>query len=57
MGKSRKGYLDTRLIVTGNMKMINWKKYKDKWKHPEGLNFPAPGRRPIVDILINMGYA
>ena len=43
--------------VTGKMKLINWKKYKDKWKHLEGLNFPALGRRPIVDILIGMGYA
>ena len=57
MGKSRKGYLDTRLIVTGNMKMINWKKYKDKWRHLEGISFPALGRRTTVDRLIDMDYA
>ena len=56
MGKSRTGYLHPDR-VTGKMKPINWKKYKDKWKHLEGLNFPALGRRPIVDILIGMGYA
>ena len=56
MRKSRTGYLHPDR-VTGKMKPINWKKYKDKWKHPEGLNFPAPGRRPIVDILIGIGYA
>ena len=57
MGKSRKGYLDTWLIVTGNMKMINGKKYKDKWRHLEGISFPALGRRPTVDILIGVDYA
>ena len=31
--------------VTGNMKPINWKKYKDKWRHLEGINFPGLGRR------------
>ena len=31
--------------VTGNMKPINWKKYNDKWRHLEGINFPALGRR------------
>ena len=39
------------------MKPINWKKYKDKWKHLEDINFPTLGRRPIVDILIGMDYA
>ena len=43
--------------VTGSMKLINWKKYKDKWRHLESINFPVLGRRSVVDILIGMDYA
>ena len=43
--------------VTGNMKVIDWGKYAAKCTHLKGIQFPNPGIRPIVDLLIGVGYA
>ena len=43
--------------VTGNMKVINWGKYAAKCTHLKGIQFPNPGIRPIVDLLIGVDYA
>ena len=43
--------------VTGNMKVIDWKKHVGKWSHLKGIQFPDPGKRPIVDLLIGVDYA
>ena len=38
------------------MKQINWKECKGKWKHLKNINFSILSRKPIVNILISMGY-
>ena len=43
--------------VTGNMKVIDWGKYAAKCTHLKGIQFPNPGIRPIVDLLIGIDYA
>ena len=43
--------------VTGNMKAINWGAYATKWTHLKDIQFPDPGPRPFVDILIGVDYA
>ena len=43
--------------VTGNMKEINWGAYAAKWTHLKDIQFPDPGLRPFVDILIGVDYA
>ena len=43
--------------VTGNMKVIDWHKQRDKWPHLQSIEFPKVGSRPIVDILIGIDYA
>lgn len=43
--------------VTGNMKVIDWGKYAAKCTHLKGIQFPNPGIRPIVDLLIGVNYA
>ena len=42
--------------VTGNMKVIDWGKYATKCTHLKGIQFPNPGSRPIVDLLIGIDY-
>ena len=43
--------------VTGNMKVIDWGKYAAKCTHLRGIQFPKPGIRPVVDLLIGVYYA
>ena len=43
--------------VTGNMKVIDWGKYAAKCTHLKAIQFPNPGIRPIVDLLIGVDYA
>ena len=43
--------------VTGNMKVISRGKYAGKCTHLKGIQFPNPGIRPIVDLLIGVDYA
>ena len=43
--------------VTGNMKVIDWGKYAAKCTHLKEIQFPNPGIRPIVDLLIGVDYA
>ncbi|XP_065941558.1 uncharacterized protein [Magallana gigas] len=40
--------------VTGDMCVINWRKYQHKWDHLRGLEFPGVGKHSMVDILIGM---
>lgn len=42
--------------VTGNMEVIQWNKFSYKWQHLKALDFPNPGTRPIVDLLIGIDY-
>ena len=42
---------------TGNMKAINWGAYVAKWTHLKDIQFPDPGPRSLVDILIGVDYA
>ena len=37
--------------------MVDWSKYKHKWKHPKGIKFPQVGPRPTVDLLIGVDQA
>ena len=43
--------------VTGDMEVISWKKHAARWSHLKGIQFPNPGIRPIVDLLIGVDYA
>ena len=43
--------------VTGNMKVIDWNKYKRQWPHLRGIEFPTSTARPIVDILVGLDCA
>ena len=43
--------------VTENMKVIDWGKYASKCTHLKEIQFPIPGIRPIVDLLIEVDYA
>ena len=43
--------------VTRNMTTINWGAYAAKWTHLKDIQFPDPGPRPFVDILIGVDYA
>ena len=38
------------------MKVIDWGKYVAKCTHFKGIQFPNPGIRPIVDLLIGIDY-
>ena len=42
--------------VTGNMKVIKWADYADRWPHLKHIDFPDTGVRPIVDLLIGIDY-
>ncbi len=39
------------------MKVIDWEKHVGKWTHLKGIQFPDPGKRPIVDLLIEVDFA
>ena len=43
--------------ATGIMKVIDWGKFAAKCTHLKGIQFPNPGIRPIVDLLIGVDYA
>uniref|UniRef100_A0A8W8P1X9 CCHC-type domain-containing protein n=1 Tax=Magallana gigas TaxID=29159 RepID=A0A8W8P1X9_MAGGI len=43
--------------VTGDMCVINWRKYQHKWDHLRGLEFPGVGKHSMVDILIGMDHS
>jgi len=43
--------------VTGNMKVNDWGKHAAQCTHLKGIQFPNPGIRPIVDMLIGVDYA
>lgn len=45
--------------VTGDMCVINWRKYQNKWDYSylRGLEFPRVGRHSVVDILIGMDHS
>ena len=41
--------------VTGNFRIIDWRKESSKWKHLQGIDFPKQSSaHPIVDILIGI---
>ena len=40
--------------VTGNMEVVNWRRYQSKWKHLQGIEFPQVGPRTTVDLLIGV---
>ena len=41
----------TATRVTGSMRAVNWKDQSEHWKHPQGVNFPNRGPRPIIAEL------
>ena len=43
--------------VTGNLQLIDWNKYANKWKHLRGLKFPNLASQPTVGILIGIDVA
>ena len=51
----------TAARVTGNMRVIDWEKYAQKYAakstHLRGIQFPNPSIPPIVDLLIGVDYA
>lgn len=40
--------------VTGNMEVVDWNKYKEKWSHLATIDFPQPAKKPIIDVLIGV---
>ena len=40
--------------VTGNMEVVNWRRYQSKWKHLQGIEFPQVGPKTTVDVLIGV---
>ncbi|XP_062580317.1 uncharacterized protein LOC134242249 [Saccostrea cucullata] len=40
--------------VTGDMCVVNWREYQNKWNHLKGLEFPVLGKHQLVDILIGI---
>ncbi|PFX14129.1 hypothetical protein AWC38_SpisGene21740 [Stylophora pistillata] len=43
--------------VTGNVEVIDWRRYQSKWKHLENIEFPQVGPRTTVDVLIGVDQA
>ena len=43
--------------VTGNMPVIEWNKYKNRWPHLRNIDFPTLATRPIVDMLLGLDCA
>lgn len=46
----------TTTNVTGDLQVVDWNKYANKWQHLRGIKFPDVGRKPTVDILIGLDY-
>ncbi|XP_048247011.1 uncharacterized protein LOC124151440 [Haliotis rufescens] len=42
--------------VTGDLKVIDWQKHRNKWNHLRGIRFPTIARHPVVDLLIGIDY-
>ena len=42
--------------VTDGIKVINWKKHKDKWSHTKGIQFSEPSSKKYMDILPRIHY-
>lgn len=42
---------------TGNLTVVDWKKYKSRWVHLQNIDFPHTSKRPVVDILIRVDCA
>ena len=41
--------------VTGSLRIIDWAKESEKWKHLQGIQFPKQSSaRPVIDILIGI---
>ena len=40
--------------VTGNMPVVDWNKYKQRWPHLRNIDFPCSSRRLVVDMLIGL---
>ena len=38
--------------VTGDMEVINWNEYVEKWEQLAGKQFPKIGPNPLIDLLI-----
>ena len=43
--------------VTGNMPVVDWNNYKQRWPYLRHIEFPCSSRRPIVDMLIELDCA
>ena len=43
--------------VTGNMPVVDWNNYKQRWPHLRHNEFPCSSRRPIVDMQIGLDCA
>ena len=61
--ESLDGRVDTKISaftankITGNLRVVNWQRQKDKWSHLKDIKFPRVGPKPIIDILIGIDYA
>ena len=42
---------------TGNMPVVDWNNYKQRWPHLRIIEFPRSSRRPIADMLIGLDCA
>ncbi|XP_071118407.1 uncharacterized protein [Haliotis cracherodii] len=42
--------------VTGDLKVIDWQKHRNKWNHLRGIRFPTIAKHPVVDLLIGIDY-
>ena len=42
--------------VTGDMRVIDWRKASQSWQHLKGIRFPAVSERNSVDVLIGADY-
>ena len=43
--------------VTGDMEVVDWRKYRTKWGHLKDIKFPQVGPRTMVDLLIGVDHA
>ena len=47
----------TANMVTGNVPVVDWNRYKRQWLHLRNKDFPRTVTRPIVDVLIGLDCA
>lgn len=43
--------------VTGDMKVVDWNRYAEKWDHLKNIQFPVTASKPFVDNVIGLDYA